>query len=351
VTGADKPSSVEPGALRERFDRELAAARDAKALTGLRNAWLAKKGGLVTEALARLKEVPAERKREVGQEVNDLKRHVESALELRGAEVREHDTARVLAAEALDPTLPGLPPDRGGLHPIRLLQDEIEEIFASLGYSVATGPEVEDDRHNFELLNIPADHPARDAHDTFYLRSKAPGTWLLRTHTSPVQVRTMAAQEPPLRIICPGKVYRRDDDASHSPLFHQFEGLVVDEGVSFADLKGTIEVLFKRLLGPQMTVRLRPSYFPFTEPSAEVDISCALCGSRGCPACKHSGWIEVMGAGMVHPSVFEAVGYDSEKWTGFAFGGGIDRMAMLKYGVPNIGLLFENDVRFLRQRP
>ncbi len=341
-------------AQREEFDRALSSVRDARALADLRNAWLAKKGGRVTAALALLRDVPAADKKAFGAAVNALKTHVEQALETEGARLHAADTEGRLAAEALDPMLPAVPADRGALHPIRLIQDEIEEIFTGLGYTIAHGPEVEDDHHNFEALNIPADHPARDNHDTFYAR-RAPGhapdatPFLLRTHTSPVQIRTMRSQEPPLRIICPGRVYRRDWDASHSPMFHQFEGLVVGEGVSFAEFKGTIRLFFERLFGQRMEVRLRPSFFPFTEPSAEVDMSCILCGARGCPACKQSGWVEVMGAGMVHPAVFTACGYDPERWTGFAFGGGIDRMAMLKYGIPNIGILFENDPRVLRQ--
>jgi phenylalanyl-tRNA synthetase alpha chain len=341
-------------ALKTELDAALAAVEDARALTDLRNAWLAKKGGRVTAALAALKDLPASEKPAAGQAVNALKQHVESALDARSAELERAAQDARLRDEALDPTLPARMPDRGGLHPIRIIQDEIEAIFTGMGYTIALGPDVEDDFHNFEALNIPADHPARDNHDTFYLaagsgepRDAAP--WLLRTHTSPVQIRTMLAHEPPVRIICPGRVYRRDWDASHSPMFHQFEGLVVDEGVSFADFKGTIRLFFERLFGRALEVRLRPSFFPFTEPSAEVDITCVLCGARGCPACKQSGWIEVMGAGMVHPAVFEKVGYDPERWTGFAFGGGIDRMAMLKYGVPNIGIFFENDVRVLRQ--
>lgn len=342
---SESAEPVDLSALVAEFDASLARVADGRALTELRNAWLAKKGGRVTNELARLREIPADRKRAFGQAVNDLKDHVERALEAMATEVDAAEMTTRLAAEALDPELPGLRPDLGGLHPIRLIQDEIESIFTGLGYTIAHGPEIEDDEHNFEALNIPSDHPARDNHDTFYL----PDGHLLRTHTSPVQIRTMRAMQPPVRIICPGKVYRRDWDASHSPMFHQFEGLVVDEGVSFGDFLGTIDLFFKRLLGPQMKVRLRPSYFPFTEPSAEVDISCVLCGAKGCPACKQSGWIEVMGAGMVHPSVFESVGYDPERWTGFAFGGGIDRMAMLKYGIPHLGHFFENDIRFLRQ--
>jgi phenylalanyl-tRNA synthetase alpha chain len=330
--------------LRREFDDSLAAVSEPKGLVELRNAWLSKKGGKVTGALQALRGLPAEEKPAFGQAVNVLKQHVETALKERQAELERQQTADRLSAEAVDPTLPGRPPDVGGLHPIRLIQDEIEAIFTGLGYSVMHGPEIEDEHHNFEALNVPADHPARDDQDTFYLVGH-----LLRTHTSPVQIRTMAAQDPPVRIICPGRVYRRDWDASHSPMFHQFEGLVIGEDVSFADLKGTMDLFFKRLLGDEVETRLRPSFFPFTEPSAEVDISCRICGASGCPACKQTGWIEVMGSGMVHPAVLEAVGYDPERWQGFAFGGGIDRMAMLKYGVPNIHLFFENDIRFLRQ--
>ena len=337
-------SASDLDSLQAEFDTAMASAADAAALTELRNAWLAKKGGRVTLAMAELRNLPAEEKRGFGQAVNVLKQHVEAALSARQAELAGSLMESRLAAEAVDPTLPGLPPTIGGLHPIRLIQNEIEEIFTGLGYSVMHGPEVEDEFHNFEALNVPADHPARDDQDTFYVEGA-----LLRTHTSPVQIRTMLAQEPPIRIICPGKVYRRDEDASHSPMFHQFEGLVVGEGISFADLKGTLGVFFKRLLGEDVVTRLRPSFFPFTEPSAEVDISCLICDAKGCSACKQTGWIEVMGAGMVHPAVFEAVGYDSEKWTGFAFGGGIDRMAMLKFGVPHIQTFFDNDIRFLRQ--
>ena len=346
------PTDLTP--LRDEFDRALAAVPDEKALVELRNAWLSKKGGRVTAELARLRDLPADEKKSHGAAVNELKQHVEASLDALAAKLQQETMRRSLAAEALDPTLPPKPVDRGAFHPLRLLQDEIETIFSGLGYTIAQGPEVEDDHHNFEALNTPADHPARDNHDTFYLKPWAglpPGRppLLLRTHTSTVQIRTMRATPPPLRIICPGRVYRRDWDASHSPMFHQFEGLVVDEGVSFADFKGTIKLFFERLFERKMDVRLRPSFFPFTEPSAEVDMSCVLCDARGCPACKHSGWMEIMGAGMVHPKVFEACGYDSEKWTGFAFGGGIDRMAMLKYGIPHIGLLFDNDPRVLRQ--
>jgi phenylalanyl-tRNA synthetase alpha chain len=327
------------------FDDALAAANDGRALTELRNAWLSRKGGRVTAELGRLREAPADQKRALGAAVNELKQHVEAALDAKSCDVARRETEAQLLAEAVDPTLPGLPTDTGTLHPIRLVQDEIESIFTGLGYTVAHGPEIEDDHHNFEALNIPADHPARDGHDTFYLA----GGNLLRTHTSPVQVRTMESRKPPIRIICPGKVYRRDSDASHSPMFHQFEALVVDEGVAFSDLIGTLDLFFKRLLGDAMKVRFRPSYFQFTEPSTEVDISCVLCGGPGCPACKHSGWMEVMGAGMVHPAVLEMQGIDPERWTGFAFGGGIDRLAMLKFGIPHLSHMFENDIRFLRQ--
>jgi phenylalanyl-tRNA synthetase alpha chain len=331
--------------LREEFERALASVTDGKSLTDLRNEWLAKKGGRIVQALGALRDLAADLKPAYGEKVNRLKQEVERAVEERAARFREEETRRRLAAEAVDPTLPGVPPDRGGLHPLRLVQQEIEDVFTGLGYTIMYGPDVETEYHNFEALNIPADHPARDAQDTFYVQ----GGLVLRTHTSPVQIRTMLSQPPPVRIICPGKVYRCDMDASHSPMFHQVEALVVDEGITLGDLKGTIDVFMKRLLGERVKVRLRPSFFPFTEPSAEVDISCVICTASGCPACKGTGWMEVMGSGMVHPAVFEAVGYDPERWTGFAFGAGIDRLAMLKYGIPHLGILFENDVRFLRQ--
>jgi phenylalanyl-tRNA synthetase alpha chain len=245
----------------------------------------------------------------------------------------------------VDLTLPGRRPPFGSVHPLTRVHDEIVSIFVGLGFSVAEGPEIESDYYNFEALNLPPDHPARDMQDTFYLSQDT----LLRTHTSPVQIRTMQAQKPPVRIICPGKVYRRDADITHSPQFTQFEGLAVDRDISMADLKGTLELFALEMFGPRSKIRFRPSFFPFTEPSAEVDVLCFLCGGDGCRVCKQSGWLEILGSGMVHPQVLRNVGYDPEEVTGWAFGMGVERIAMLKYGVDDIRLFFENDLRFLRQ--
>ena len=253
--------------------------------------------------------------------------------------------ARLAGTPAVDVTLPGRRLPRGRLHPLNRIMAEVCDIFLHLGFEAVEGPEVELDWYNFEALNLPPDHPARDMQDTFYFSDKV----LLRTHTSPMQIRTMEVRQPPVRIIAPGKVYRRDSDITHSPMFHQVEGLLVDKGVTFADLKGVLTAFVHQMFGPEVGVRFRPSYFPFTEPSAEVDIECVMCGGHGCRVCQATGWLEVLGSGMVHPAVFEAVGYDPETYTGFAFGLGIERIAMLKYGVDDIRLFFDNDLRFLRQ--
>ena len=281
----------------------------------------------------------------VGQVVNCIKTELEALLEQ--AMVRERDaaTTRRLATERVDITLPGRGIRQGSKHPVTLVIEEIAEIFAGLGFSVAEGPEIEHDWYNFEALNFPPEHPARDMQDTFFVEQEM----LLRTHTSPVQIRTMLKQKPPVRIIAPGTVYRCDSDATHSPMFHQIEGLMVDSKVSFADLKGILTTFTNQLFGQKTGVRLRPSFFPFTEPSAEVDIACVICGGNGCRVCKQSGWLEILGAGMVDPEVFRHVGYDSEQISGFAFGMGIERIAMLKYGISDMRLLFENDIRFLKQ--
>lgn len=250
-----------------------------------------------------------------------------------------------LAAQALDVTLPGRGVDVGGLHPVTRTLERIEAFFARVGYQVATGPEIEDDYHNFEALNIPAHHPARAMHDTFYIDNST----VLRTHTSPVQVRTMKKQAPPIRIICPGRVYRCDSDLTHTPMFHQVEGLVVDRAISFADLKGVVDQFLKAFFEADLPVRFRPSYFPFTEPSAEVDIQCSNCAGAGCRVCSRTGWLEVMGCGMVHPAVFSHCNIDTEEYTGFAFGMGVERLAMLRYGVHDLRLFFDNDLRFLKQ--
>jgi phenylalanyl-tRNA synthetase alpha chain len=319
------------------------AAADEGALEDLRVRYLGRRGSLTT-ILRGLGDLPPEARPVVGQRANAVKAAIEGALEARRLALRA--AARVgLAADRLDSTLPGRPPMLGGLHPLTATLEDILEIFASLGFAVAEGPEVELDYYNFEALNIPKDHPARDMQDTFYITDEV----LLRTHTSPVQVRVMEAQPPPVRVVVPGKVYRRDADVTHSPMFHQVEGLLVDEGVTFADLKGTLTAFVRLFFGEATRLRFRPSYFPFTEPSAEVDISCVICRGAGCRVCSQGGWLEILGAGMVDPEVFRFVGYDSERFTGFAFGMGVERIAMLRYGIDDIRLFFENDLRFLEQ--
>jgi len=289
--------------------------------------------------------VPAAERKAYGAAVNTLKDRVEARLAELDAELlsRERDAARRQAA--VDVTLPGRRPQLGGVHPITRVMDELQEIFSELGYSVAEGPEVEDDYHNFEALNFPADHPARDTQDTFFLKNGL----LLRTHTSPVQIRTMLARKPPIRVICPGRVFRFDNDLRHSPMFHQVECLAVAEGITFGHLKGTLEAFLKRLFSPDTGVRLRPSFFPFTEPSAEVDITCQICGGKGCDTCSGTGWMEILGCGMVDPRVLTNCGIDPDRYSGFAFGLGVDRVAMNRYGFPNIRVFFENDERLLRQ--
>jgi phenylalanyl-tRNA synthetase alpha chain len=340
--------------LRERFEAEAGSVADRAAWESLRLAWLGRKQGVVRGLLARIGEVPAAERKAFGAEVNALREQVEARLAVLDAALAERERRERLARERADVTLPGRRPRVGGLHPVTLVEREIEEIFAELGYSVAEGPEVEDDLHNFQALNFPPEHPARDAQDTFFVEGGAPGGgaqpgWLLRTHTSPVQIRTMLARKPPIRVICPGRVYRHDNDLRHSPMFHQVEGLAVAEGITFGHLKGTLEAFLKRLFSPTTEVRLRPSFFPFTEPSAEVDVTCAACGGAGCPTCSRTGWMEILGCGMVDPRVLRNCGIDPATYSGFAFGMGLDRVAMIRYGIPNIRLLFDNDVRLLRQ--
>jgi phenylalanyl-tRNA synthetase alpha chain len=319
--------------------REIREAKSPEALEALRVQYLGRKGGL-TQILRGLKDLPAEVRRAVGQEANRAKTALEAALDQ--ALIILKEAARRAAAPAVDVTLPGRRPPLGRLHQVMA---EVCDIFLHLGFEAVEGPEVELDWYNFEALNLPPDHPARDMQDTYYFDDKV----LLRTHTSPMQIRTMERRRPPVRVIAPGKVYRRDSDITHSPMFHQVEGLLVDKGVTFADLKGVLTAFVHQLFGPEVGVRFRPSYFPFTEPSAEVDIECVICGGAGCRVCKLTGWLEILGSGMVHPAVFEAVGYDPEEVTGFAFGLGIERVAMLKYGIDDIRLFFDNDLRFLRQ--
>jgi phenylalanyl-tRNA synthetase alpha chain len=333
--------------LRGSFRRDISSAGDESALEAVRVRYLSRKSGLVPALVKELGKAPPEERPRLGKLLNEVKDEVEGALRAAQEALRARERERGLAGERIDVTLPGRRPAIGRLHPLALVQREIEAIFTSMGYRVDEGPEAESDYYNFEALAMPPDHPARDMQDTFFLGEG----WVLRTHTSPVQIRTMERQAPPVRIIAPGKVYRRDSDPSHSPMFHQVEGLLVDEGVSFAHLRGTLEAMLHGLFGPEVRLRLRPSYFPFTEPSAEMDMSCLLCGGAGCVICKRTGWLELGGCGMVDPEVFRFVGYDPERYTGFAFGFGIDRMAMLKYGIDNIRTLYESDVRFLSSFP
>jgi phenylalanyl-tRNA synthetase alpha chain len=322
----------------------IEAAHAAAELEEIRVRVLGRQGAL-TQLLRSLGGLPAEERPLVGAAANEAKRDLEILIEARLAEAREGERLRQRARARPDLTLPGRRPPRGVRHPLARVRDEIVAVFAALGFSVAEGPEIETDYYNFEALNLPPDHPARDMQDTFYFSADT----LLRTHTSPVQIRAMQAQRPPVRIIVPGRVYRRDADITHSPMFHQIEGLAVDRAVSMADLKGTLELFARAMFGPDSRIRFRPSFFPFTEPSAEVDVLCFACAGGGCRVCKQSGWLEILGSGMVHPRVLQNVGYDPEEFTGWAFGMGIERVAMLKYGVDDIRLFFENDLRFLRQ--
>ncbi|MDX9687667.1 MULTISPECIES: phenylalanine--tRNA ligase subunit alpha [Halopseudomonas] len=319
-------------------------AADVNALEQLRVQYLGKKGEL-TQVMKTLGNIPAEERPRVGAMVNEAKERVQGELNARKSDMEAAALNARLAAERVDVTLPGRGQTSGGLHPVTRTMERIEEFFSRVGYAVAEGPEVEDDYHNFEALNIPGHHPARAMHDTFYFNANT----LLRTHTSPVQVRTMESQKPPIRIVCPGRVYRCDSDLTHSPMFHQVEGLLVDREVSFADLKGTIAEFLQVFFEKDLQVRFRPSFFPFTEPSAEVDIQCVMCNGCGCRVCKQTGWLEVMGCGMVHPNVFRSSGIDPEQYQGFAFGMGVERLAMLRYGVNDLRLFFDNDLRFLAQ--
>lgn len=322
-------------------------AQEIRQLEEIRIRYLGRKGE-ITSLLRRLGELPSEERRAWGQEINLLREELENKLKEKEEELVARAEAARLAEERVDVTLPGRALWQGSKHPLTLVLEEIKEIFLALGFAVAEGPEVEWDYYNFEALNLPKEHPAREMHDSLYITPEI----LLRTHTSPVQVRTMEKQAPqlPVRIIAPGRVYRRDAlDASHSPIFHQVEGLVVDKNISFADLKGTLVHFVHRFFGEDRKVRFRPSYFPFTEPSAEVDVSCGMCHGEGCRLCSQTGWLEILGCGSVHPHVLKMSHYDPEEVTGFAFGMGVERMALLKYGIDDIRLFYENDLRFLRQ--
>jgi phenylalanyl-tRNA synthetase alpha chain len=328
--------------VRSAFLAELQqAGGDPEAVEKVRIAYAGRRSGVLQELTAALRELPREDKPDYGKALNELKKLVETGLE----NAKRAATVASSARPAVDVTLPGRRVDCGAQHPVHLVRHRIESIFLRMGYDVEDGPEVEDDWHNFEALNIPPDHPARDDQDTFYL----PGGNLLRTHTSPVQARVMENRRPPIRIIVPGRVYRRDSDLRHSPMFHQVEGLLVDEGITFGHFKATLEAFLHALFSDDVKVRLRPGYFPFTEPSAEVDISCIFCDMEGCGVCSGSGWIEILGSGMVDPRVFEAVGVDPDRYTGFAFGLGLDRVAMLLYGIPDLRQMFEGDQRLTRQ--
>jgi phenylalanyl-tRNA synthetase alpha chain len=331
----------------EAFDRDLATARgDRRDLEDVRVRYLGRKGE-VTGLMKELGALSKEDRPAAGKAINDLKTRVGEAIAAAVADAESGALRAEVERDREDVTLPARRPPGGSLHPVTLARRELERIFRDLGYSVESGPEVEDDFHNFEALNLPPDHPARDATDTFYLDCGL----LLRTHTSPVQIRAMRSRRPPIRMVGPGRVYRRDLDATHLPMFHQLEALVVDENISMADLKGTMEAVWSRFFASDVKIRLRPGYFPFVEPGAEYDVTCQMCHGDGCRVCKQSGWIELGGAGMVHPAVFEAAGVDPDRYTGFAFGLGIDRIAMMRHGIDDLRLLIDNDVRFLRQFP
>jgi len=330
--------------LAREAQQAIEQAQDLAALDQVRVEYLGKRGRL-TDLLKGLGKLSAEERPAAGAKINEVKGQLQSEINSRRNDLENADLEARLASEALDVTLPGRGEDSGGLHLITHTMERIESFFSRVGYRVEEGPEIEDDYHNFEALNIPSHHPARAMHDTFYVTENT----VLRTHTSPVQIRTMKTQEPPIRIICPGRVYRCDSDLTHTPMFHQVEGLVVDRDVSMADLRGTIDQFLKAFFEADLPVRFRPSYFPFTEPSAEVDIQCTNCRGAGCRICKNTGWLEVMGCGMVHPNVFGHCGIDAEKYSGFAFGMGVERLAMLRYGVNDLRLFFDNEIQFLKQ--
>lgn len=337
----DKLKTLEEGAV-----RSIENCEDKDKLQEIKVQLLGKKGE-ITQISRSMGTVDPKLRPQMGQAVNQAKQFIEEKIELKMAQLLEAELLKSLAQEKIDLTLPGRNFSFGRSHPLSLVQEQIEDIFLGLGYKIAHGPQVEEDYYNFEALNMPPEHPAREMQDSFYFTGKI----LLRTHTSPVQAHVMETMAPelPVKIICPGTVYRRDDDSTHSPMFHQVEGLYIDKKVTLADLKGTLLAFVRQMFGDERKIRLRPSYFPFTEPSAEVDISCFNCGGSGCRLCKGSGWIEILGSGMVHPRVLEMSGYDPNQVNGFAFGMGIERIAMLKYGINDMRLLFDNDLRFLAQ--
>ena len=332
--------------VREKLEKDLEQAGDLDSLENIRVRYLGKKGEITT-LMKNVGQLPKEQRPLLGKQLNELKEKAEAMIQGKKDELKRSGSVDLWKKERIDVTLPGRYLYTGSKHPITMVMEEIEEIFTSMGFQIAEGPEAELDYYNFEALNIPKDHPARDMQDSFYINDEL----LLRTHTSPVQIRTMENQAPrlPVRIIATGKVYRRDDDISHSPMFHQVEGLVVDKGISLADLKGTLLTFAREMFGYEKDIRMRPSFFPFTEPSAEVDISCIICGGQGCRTCENSGWMEILGSGVVHPRVLEISGYNPEEVSGYAFGMGVERIAMLKYGIDDIRLFYINDLRLLQQ--
>jgi phenylalanyl-tRNA synthetase alpha chain len=332
--------------IEQQFDRDRESVADLRSLEELKNRYLSRKAGLLTLQFQNVRNVPAADRAEFGRVANEVKAKVEGALETLQSTISEAEAGSALERERLDVTLPGNRRRVGHHHPLTIARQEIEDIFVSMGYTVEDGPEVEKTYYTFDALNIPVGNPVRDPKDTFFISDDV----VLRPHTSPVQVRTMEKMQPPVRIICPGRVYRRDAaDPTHTPMFHQFECLLVDEGITFSDLKGTLELFHKHFFGEKTETRLRPSFFPFTEPSAEVDVSCVFCNRTGCRVCKYSGWIEVMGSGMVNPKLYAFVNYDANRYSGFAFGGGIERYHALRHNINDIQLYFQNDIRFLEQ--
>jgi phenylalanyl-tRNA synthetase alpha chain len=341
-----------PQQILQTFRSELEGAHSPAQLRELRVKYLGKKSEL-KNALKNLREVAAEQRAEVAKQLNDAQATIESELAQRESSAQADELTKKLAAEWVDVQLPGVVTERGAKHPVRAVEERCLDVLRQLGFEVANGPEVESPFYNFDALNIPPHHPARDMQDTFFVGENR----LLRTHTSPVQIRVMESRKPPLQIIAPGAVYRHDDDATHSPMFHQVEGFMVDRGITFADLKGVLTHVLRQIFRADAGVRFRPSFFPFTEPSAEIDIQCVICGGKGagasqsCRVCKGSGWLEILGAGMIDPQVFRFVGYDAKKFSGFAFGMGVERIAMLKFGIEDIRLFYQNDIRFLKQFP
>lgn len=337
--------------MKERIDsiktsalQAIAEAEGSAALNDVRVRFLGKNGEM-TALMKLLGTVSKEERPAMGKALNDVRVEIETALDAKIAETAEREKQMRLKAEAVDVTLPGRAVKAGTLHPLTQVREDILKVFLGMGFSVAEGPEIESDLFNFQLLNVPKDHPARDMQDTFYVNENI----VLRTHTSPMQARIMTTQQPPVRVVIPGRVYRSDDDASHSPIFHQIEGLAVDKHITMGDLEGCLQTFAEQLFDKDTKIRLRPSYFPFTEPSVEVDVTCAICHGKGCRVCKSTGWVEILGAGIVNPAVLDMCGIDSKQYSGFAFGLGLERIAMIKYGIPNIKLFYENDVRFLKQ--